>query len=121
MIALTTALHWEAKPLIKRFGLRKVREHTNFEIFASDEYSLVITGIGKVSAAIATTYLLSSLEHQPSLVCNIGLCGAREEFSIGELLAVSSLQDRGKGKAYFPEMIVKHDFREARLGSFKEE
>ncbi|MCB0340373.1 MAG: hypothetical protein KDD53_12250, partial [Bdellovibrionales bacterium] len=59
MIAIVTALHCEAKPIIDHFGLKKDAQSHQFEVFLSDEYLLLISGVGKIKAAIGTTYLLA--------------------------------------------------------------
>ena len=48
MIHLIVATHYEARPLVKIFNLKKI--NSNFRIYENNEISLTISGIGKVNS-----------------------------------------------------------------------
>jgi len=113
MIYLVIALLAEAKPFIKHFDLKKESEKP-FTIFSSKDYKMVITGIGKERATIATTHLLTRfMPTKNDFLFNIGLCGAPKKFSIGEALMINKIYS--SGKTYYPDMLLRHPFKESAL------
>ncbi len=59
MIYLAMALYAEARPFIRALGLKSQETGCRFQLFASDTHTLILTGAGSLSAAIADTWLLS--------------------------------------------------------------
>ena len=119
MISIITAIHWEAKPFIDRFGLKRDLSVKSFELFKGEGISLIVSGIGKIRSAIATTYLLGHLpEPKLSSVFNIGVCGAKIEFGIGDLFLVNKITDNGTGKRYYSDLLIRHSLHEAGIETF---
>lgn len=54
-----------AKPIIEKYKLRKYGHSEKFPIYKNENITVIISGVGKVNSAIATTYLLSN--HDPDL------------------------------------------------------
>lgn len=52
MIVFLTALSCEARPLIEHFKL-KAQTHSPFSIYQGKNRSLIVSGIGKINAAMA--------------------------------------------------------------------
>ena len=71
VILMATKL--EAKPFIRGLDLRPADPHP-FPVFASDRQVLVISGIGKAAAAMATAYACQSFA--PGVIVNAGAAGA---------------------------------------------
>lgn len=73
-------MYLEAKPFIEQLELKKDLEFYKFQIFRNDKFALLITGVGKVKAAIAITYLFSLYRaNDEDLLINIGVCGAKNQ------------------------------------------
>ncbi len=117
MIHIVTALQLEARPLIDHFELKRDNAHSVYEIFKNDEIALIVSGIGKVASASATTYLLS-VSPTPSSIFNLGFCGAKIEYPIGELYLAHRITDRSTRKQYYSDLILRHDLNEASLETF---
>ena len=99
------ALHTEAKPIIDMFRLKKIT-HVNlpFSIFVNKDKTihLIISGIGKIKMAAATTFLFmwtGSQKH--SCFLNIGIAGSNQ-FSIGEGMLIHKMTEMSTGKSYYP-------------------
>lgn len=81
MIGLIMATMLEAKPFVLGLELEQVAEKP-FPVFVRTDLRLIISGIGKVNAAMATSHLI--LCHHPTLVCNPGAAGATNDaYSLG--------------------------------------
>ena len=77
MFFIVCALSAEAKPLISALSLRRDNHVCPYDTFFAEDSSsvLVISGMGTVAAASATTYLLTRISsgkrhpHQLRLLC----------------------------------------------------
>ncbi len=94
----------EAAPLIRGLSLAAI-ESSPFRIFKDSRIALVISGIGKVNAAMACAWLIQVLG--PCLICNIGAAGALDEKS--EL-----------GALYHINKVIEPDRPDLRTGVFME-
>ncbi|MBP3802998.1 MAG: hypothetical protein J6I76_03740, partial [Oribacterium sp.] len=67
MVFVFMALYPEAKPVIKRLGLRKRTDRTRFQEFVSEDLEVVlaITGVGPVAAAAAVAAVLTEYDAGP--------------------------------------------------------
>lgn len=67
MVFVFMALYPEARPVIKRLGLRKRTDRTRFQEFVSEnsEVILAITGVGPVAAAAAVAAVLTEYDAGP--------------------------------------------------------
>lgn len=80
----------------------------------------MISGIGKIYAAIATTHAIH-LAGKPEKchLINVGMCGAVvDQIALGETVAVHKIWDHASGREYFPDMLLNHSLQEASLGTF---
>ncbi|MEN6472651.1 MAG: hypothetical protein ABFD81_01450 [Syntrophaceae bacterium] len=87
MIGLIAATRLEVEPLINLLDLRAAKTDP-FAVFETHDTRLILSGIGKTNAAMATAYLI--LRSPPACVCNLGSAGATGEgWSLGACLHVS--------------------------------
>jgi hypothetical protein len=78
VICMITALRAEAEPLIEHYDLRRLRPQGLFSVYESPHLALVISGVGKISAAAAVAYLHTILgEPGATAWVNIGVAGHR--------------------------------------------
>lgn len=118
MIFLVSALYREAKPIIEKYKLRKYGYSEKFPIYKNENITVIISGVGKVNSAIATTYLLSN--HDPDLrgiyIC-LGYCGSvlGANYSLGKIIIIHKITDNSSNRNYFTDIIYKHDFMEDSL------
>ena len=98
MIVFVTAIFSEAKALIEYFELQKV-EKKPFLIYQSDNIALIISGMGKINSAVATTYI--SQKYSINKIINIGICGANDtKKEIGSLYSIKSIIDASSSKKF---------------------
>ena len=96
MIVFVTAIFSEAKALIEHFELQKV-EKKPFLIYQSDNIALIISKIGKVNSAVATTYI--SQRYSIDKIINIGICGTNDsKKEIGSFYKIRSIIDASSSK-----------------------
>lgn len=116
MICIVTALSFEAQPLIEHYNLTNI-ENSYFRIYKSEDIMLIISGVGKLRSAVATTYVLSQIENiDRAAAINIGLCGAyNRDYAIGTPILINKIADMDTGYEYFPDILFSHDMIEGEL------
>jgi len=117
VIYVTVALFAEAKPIVDRFRLKKtaIQPAGKFQTFAGDGMALVVGGTGALAAAVATAALLSARPpEEGDVFLNIGLCGAVDPgLEVRQAILAHKIVHRETGRAYYPDVLVRHPFREA--------
>ena len=79
----------EAAPFIDRLKL-VLESEKPFAIYRKENVILILSGIGKGNAAIATTYTI--LTYKPARICNLGAAGAvKPGFKLGETCHINSV------------------------------
>lgn len=116
MILLITAIIPEANAVLAEFPMKKSSLGT-FPLYESDQSALrlLITGPGKLNAAMAVTeYLARYPASDSDIFCNLGICGGSADAIIGEGYMCASVKEATTGKTVYPELYT-HPFPEARL------
>ncbi len=102
-VAIITAMREEAEIIISRFALKNSQNLKNISVFEGEflthnpiKIVLVLGGIGKIQAAMATTFLLENYQDIDAII-NVGIAGNAtiSRLSIGDVL--------------LPTEIVQHD------------
>ena len=65
MINIIIAIQCEAKPLLKHYGLKGSTDHGPFRIYEGEDMRLILSGIGKIAAAAATSYAFTRYDRDP--------------------------------------------------------
>lgn len=120
MVYFLTALYYEAKDIIEHYKMKKIMEVTKFQVFKGENELLIISGVGGLKAIVSATYLLTNFKYKENdIFVNVGICGAsKDKASIGEVFLCNKLIDNFSKKAFYPDMLFKHPFREGTLQSF---
>jgi nucleoside phosphorylase len=120
MLYIISAMDIEARAIIKYLNLKKTTDRP-FETYQNEEVHLVISGVGKINAAGATSYLLKdtlkSYTHNDYAI-NIGICGSlNNKFNVGDLVLVNKVVDYEKKRKYYTDILVKHNLKEGSIQS----
>lgn len=102
-LAIVCALQPEAQPIIKHFKLKKKLDYTHFEVFQNSWITLIISGIGCLQSAAATSYLYHILPKQASYVINFGTAG-HNSLLLGTLCSAHKLLHPSFPKSFFPQV-----------------
>ncbi len=103
MIRFVVALAPEAEALVRRY--RMVPCEGAFSWYRSDDAALVISGVGKVLAAAATSYLHVRTGEEPIAVwVNFGTAGHRDR-PRGEVLLAHTIIDAASGERFYPTRL----------------
>ncbi len=117
MIYIVTALAAEAKPVVKHLKLKLIAQKP-YEIYAAEKYRLIISGMGRDQALMATTHLLSTFSPSPNdILVNIGIAAAQPTHLIGDAFIAHTLTDTLSGKHFYPDMRMDHPFKELALST----
>lgn len=109
MILLVTALKIEADPFISSFRLKRKMSVSSFSIYERDEIALIISGTGKLRAAVAATLLMTiyGYDRTNTLLVNMGLCGCFDaHIPIGSCFQILKVSDMDTQRDYYPERFV---------------
>ncbi len=99
MIVIVTATFSEAKALIEHFRLIQTQKKP-FSIYKNSKILLIISGIGKINSAIATTYIFTTYKDIENII-NFGICGSSDkEKKIGSLYNIKSVVDKDSDKKF---------------------
>jgi adenosylhomocysteine nucleosidase len=109
--AIVMATMLEAKPFILGMSLHQTRK-TPFRLFQNGGILLIISGIGKANAAMATAYIC--LNFKPACICNLGAAGATHSgYDLGEIFHIQKIveADRpdlktGKPCVHQPDLLA---------------
>jgi len=103
MIRFVVALAPEADALVRRYRMEPYEGA--FRWFRSDEAALVISGVGKIAAAAATSYLHARTGEEPLAVwLNFGTAGHRDR-PRGEVLLAHTVTDAASGARLHPTRL----------------
>ncbi|NBU98100.1 MAG: hypothetical protein EBS19_07805, partial [Spirochaetia bacterium] len=102
------------------FKLKKDISFSKFDVFKNDNIKLIVTGVGKIRSAIATTSLLVKEPPNPEdRILNIGICGSGIiEYKTGEYFLINKIDDYSSRKSFYPETVFKHTLEEERIITF---
>jgi len=104
VVGLVMATMTEAKPLILGLSLGEI-QNGPFRAFRDSRVVLMLSGVGKVHAAMACAHLIA--DFHPDLICNIGAAGALDE-------------ERPLGALYHINRIIEPDRPDLATGAFME-
>jgi len=91
MLYIVCALKPEAQAFIDKYKLKK-ESLKEFKTFSNADIRLIVSGVGVKRARLATQTLINSYDiSDKDIYINIGICGASTEYTIGELLNISSI------------------------------
>ncbi len=89
MIGIVMATMLEAAPFLVALSLKEM-ETDPFRLYGNEGILLIISGIGKTNAAMATTYLIQKFK--PQWICNLGAAGATDsKCQMGEYYQISEI------------------------------
>ena len=86
---IVTALNDEANPIIKFYNLSRDTRHSDLKVYINDNYSLLITGVGRKKVMDTLPNYLNRINTAKSLLFNVGplidntifFCSARDVLS----------------------------------------
>lgn len=110
-----TALACESRPLRRALGLVAASERHPFPVFRGEGVALVVTGVGRTSAAAGTAYLgaLTGASRCDPWV-NVGVGGHRD-LPLGEALVAHAIRDARSGRSWYPPRTATESLPSARV------
>jgi adenosylhomocysteine nucleosidase len=101
----------EAKPFVLGMSLRQT-EKVPFRLFQNEAVLLIISGIGKANAAMATAYVC--LKYKPLCIFNLGAAGTTHSgYDLGEMFHIQKIVEldrpdlkTGKPCVHQPDLLA---------------
>jgi adenosylhomocysteine nucleosidase len=84
-LGIVMATYLEAKPFVKGWELRRT-EKSPFRLYERDHIALILSGVGKANAAMATAYLI--WKHDARCILNAGAAGAMGKMEVGDIFHI---------------------------------
>lgn len=113
MTYIITALDAEAKAIVDYYRLKRIMP-LPYTLYEGEEKLLLVTGMGKSNALMALSALLGWRRPEPNdVLINIGICGAPEEYEIGETLLIHQIIEGER--CYYPDILYTHTLKESSL------
>ena len=116
LIADQPQCHWvcalpaEARALIDHYQLKRSSDWSVFPLYVNqaNHMQLVVTGIGKLNAAIGLSYALHAAGSAPqAYACQVGIAGSNY-WPVGEAVLAHQVIDAGSQQSYYPLLPKKH-------------
>ncbi len=104
MLTIVTALSCEARPLVDYFKLKATLSDSPFPIYQREKVTLIVSGVGKVNAALAVGYIQAKLNLESGVWLNVGIAG-HQTLAVGTPLLAHKVIDSGTGRAYYPTFL----------------
>lgn len=120
VICIVIATMLEAKPFVTEMPLEKI-EKKPFNAYHQNNIFLIISGIGKANAAMATFYGCHT--YSPDIIVNVGAAGAAgDAFPLGEFYHICEITeydrpDFRKGAPFFYKPLQMKGFKTARVAT----
>lgn len=121
MLHFVTALEAEARPFIQHYRLKRDPAARAFQVFrrgvfrgegagggdaaGGGDVALVISGIGKVSAAAATAFLAATEGRGQAVWLNVGVAGHATR-AVGEAILAHKIRDAASGRTFYPPLVL---------------
>ncbi|EMY70826.1 hypothetical protein [Leptospira vanthielii] len=123
MSALFFAVLSEAKPWLELLQAKPLVHSGKFRIFQNGSHSIIISGTGKISMALAVSefaHTLSKEERKQIKVWNLGIAGANaSELSLGDFFWIHKITDASTKRDFYPDRISNSQFtKETNLTTF---
>jgi len=91
MIYIVCALKPEAQAFVDKYRLNP-QKLEKYKIFTNSSIILIVSGLGIDKAREATQTLINHFDiTDDDIYLNVGICGASQEYEIGELLNISTI------------------------------
>lgn len=116
LIHIVVALPSEARPIVRHLSLQRMTSSEHFDTYHGDGIYLIVSGIGKVRSAVATTYLATRFSSREPVFTNIGIAGAAKlSTETGELWTANQVIDFTTRREFYPDRLIKSDLPECTL------
>ena len=104
-VCIEVALKAEATPLIEAFKLKPLSGNPLFPIYENDEIKLIISGVGKIKAGAACSYL-AGIHRDEDIYgwINVGIGGHRT-LSVGTPALINKITDDARKTQHFPSIV----------------
>ncbi|WP_420422295.1 hypothetical protein [Simkania sp.] len=105
MICVEVALKAEAGPLIEALDLKPLSGNHLFPIWENDQIKLIVSGVGKIKAGAACSYL-AAIHRDEDIYgyLNVGI-GGHQLHRVGTPLLIHKIIDEGRRLSFFPSFV----------------
>lgn len=103
---LVVALPCEARIFLDKYHLQRLDNPFPLFTNAAQDVHLIISGVGKVKSAMATTYLHAFTGFSPNTsYLNIGIAGS-DQLAVGKIFLINKIVDNATKKSFYPFPIL---------------
>jgi len=113
-INFVVALDAEAQPLIHYFRLKRMHRIFPFPVYKNEDIQLIVCGIGKQHAAVATGYLAGLTNRGLQAWINIGIAGG-DAGKVGDVVLANTVLDQETKHCYHPSICFDVDIPQSKV------
>ena len=114
LISYVVALDAEAQPIIRYYKLKRVHDIAPFAVYKNEDKQLIVCGIGKHNATVATGYLAGLSNTGSRAWLNVGIAGGNVA-GLGDMMLANSILDQEAGRCYYPSLCFDLDFPQTKI------
>lgn len=102
-VHLVVALSAEARPIIRRYRLKRRDDARGFTVHEGPEHFLVVSGTGTLSSAAATAFLHGFAGSRTAAWINVGIAGSRNH-AVGRSVLAHKIVEPQSRRAHYPAL-----------------
>ncbi len=107
MLNLVCALNCEAQPIIKALKLKRIQGKSPFPIYRAGQTWLIVSGTGRIQAAIASAWLQGRSGPEMSRAwLNVGIAG-HASLPVGKGLLAHKVSDGTNRETWYPQLCFR--------------
>jgi len=114
MLGIICAMHCEAAPLISHYELKKNMDIPWFECYQRDDLILIISKVGRIRAAAATSFFFTQFKDPRGLV-NTGVAGSLSNHPLGGVFLINKIINKADNRIFLPDILFPNALPEASL------
>ncbi len=120
MLYIVCALYCEANIFIEKLNLKKDIYYKNYQVFKRENFVVIITGCGIISAAASiSSYFSLNPPKENDILINVGVCGCSiKTGKIGDIFLCGKITDITTNKSYYPDILYVNSFEEKEIITF---
>ena len=118
-INIVVALDVEAQPLIHYYRLKRDHNINPFAVYKGDDKRLIVSGVGKRNAIVATGYLAGLSNANSQAWLNVGMAGG-DVANFGDTVLANVIFDQETKRRYFPSLCFEVDLPQAEIVTINE-
>lgn len=107
MLIIHSAFYQESKFFIEYYKLKKNLNFKAFDLYESENISVLVSGIGNLNSAICLTHYLSMISDLSKIqLLNFGFAAGSDSLKLGNLYKIHKISKADQSQAIYPDLTL---------------